>query len=245
MEIKFGWIPSIPDVRDLKYVPPMMADLPTSIDLRPQMPPVYSQGNVGSCVAQSLAGLIQYEEIKNTQESKSIPSRLFVYYNARLIQNTVNYDSGTSMRTGIQSLVRYGYCEEELWPYDTAKWKNKPIQTAYRKAYMGRITKYSRIKQDINTLKTALAAGTCFVFGFTVYSNFMTPEVKQSGIQQMPEGQMLGGHAILCGGFSDEDQTFLIRNSWGSEWGIGGYFKMPYAYISNPDLASDFWVLNS
>lgn len=241
---RYGWIRDLPDYRDHYYTPPTMADIPTSVDLRPMMPPVFDQGAIGSCTAQALAALLQYDEIKQNKADKSTPSRLFIYYNERVLQNTVNSDSGASMRIGIQCLNQFGFCEEPLWVYDIGKWRNKPNQTAYRKAITERIASYARVNQDILSIKTALAAGTPIAFGFVVYSNFEDPAVAKSGLAPMPGGSMLGGHAVLAVGYDDADQTVWVRNSWGPGWGIGGYFKMPYAYISNPNLAADFWTIN-
>ena len=52
-----------------------------------------------------------------------------------------------------------------------------------------------------------------------------------------------GGHAVMCVGYDDERGVFIVRNSWGTGWGDGGYFYMPYGYMTNEDLADDFWVL--
>ena len=54
---------------------------------------------------------------------------------------------------------------------------------------------------------------------------------------------MIGGHAVLATGYDDSQQRFLVRNSWGTGWGKDGYFTIPYAYLTNSSLASDFWTL--
>jgi C1A family cysteine protease len=94
-------------------------------------------------------------------------------------------------------------------------------------------------------MKGCLAEGYPFAFGMTVYDSFEGDEVAKTGVVQMPspDEQVVGGHAVLVVGYDDSQQIFIVRNSWGSEWGMGGYFTLPYAYIVNPDLASDFWTL--
>jgi C1A family cysteine protease len=90
-----------------------------------------------------------------------------------------------------------------------------------------------------------LSEGFPFVFGFTVYNSFESEETAQTGILKMPgwnEG-CVGGHAVCCVGYNDAEQMFIVRNSWGSSWGLQGYFKMPYQYMVNPNLASDFWTI--
>jgi C1A family cysteine protease len=238
-----GWHPSIPDHRDAFYEPPLMASLPSSVDLRPQMPPVFDQGNIGSCTAQALAGLLQYDEIKQNKSIKSTPSRLFIYYNERVLQNTASSDSGASMRVGIQSIVQWGFCDESLWTYDTTKYKTKPPTNAYSAALPERVSHYSRLNQDATLMKTTLAQGNPFVFGFSVYTPFVSQSVAQNGILPMPSGSLLGGHAVLAVGYNDAHQWFIVRNSWGATWGDHGYFYMPYSYITNPGLAADFWII--
>jgi C1A family cysteine protease len=238
-----GWHPSLPDHRDRQYEPPLMASLPASVDLRPQMPPVYDQGNIGSCTAQALGALLQYDEIKQNKGNKNTPSRLFIYYNERVLQNTINSDSGASMRTGIQSIVQWGFCDESLWAYDTTRYKNKPPINAYGAALPERVSHYSRLNQNLIQLKTTLVQGNPFVFGFSVYDPFVSKTVALNGILPMPSGRMLGGHAVLAVGYDDSHQAFIIRNSWGATWGLSGYFYMPYSYITNPGLAADFWVV--
>lgn len=96
-------------------------------------------------------------------------------------------------------------------------------------------------------MKACLASGYPFAFGFTVYENFESDAVAATGVVPMPgtSEQVLGGHAVLAVGYDDAQQRFIVRNSWGSAWGMGGYFTMPYAYLTNPDLASDFWKIQA
>ena len=94
-------------------------------------------------------------------------------------------------------------------------------------------------------LMPALLWGRPFVFGFTVYESFEGPDVARTGVVPMPGHQekSVGGHAVMAVGYDDSTQTFLVRNSWGSGWGLGGYFMIPYAYLTNHGLANDFWTI--
>ena len=243
---KYGWTPDHPDQRDLKFVAPMMATLPTKVDLRNMMPAPYDQGELGSCTAQSLAGLLEYSEHKQNKPHPQTASRLFIYYNERLLEGTVNADSGAMLRDGIKSLIRWGYCEEVLWPYVIARFKKKPPRPAYGDAFKSRISQYARINNhSLNDMKVALASGNPFVFGFSVYESFESEAVAKTGVMLMPQPneQMLGGHAVLAVGYDDERQVIIVRNSWGVNWGDKGYFYMPYAFITNPALADDFWTI--
>jgi len=92
-----------------------------------------------------------------------------------------------------------------------------------------------------------LAEGYPFVFGFTVYESFESPAVAKTGVLDMPKPQekTLGGHAVMAVGYDDKAKRFLVRNSWGSDWGLKGYFTIPYDYLDSRNLADDFWTIRA
>jgi C1A family cysteine protease len=246
-DVRFGWIPDLPDHRDYLYAAPvpMLQALPTSIDLTAQCPPIYDQGQLGSCTANAIAGAIQFEEIKQNLPQVITPSRLFIYYNERVIEHTVDSDSGAMLRDGIKSVAQQGACPEEEWPYDIAQFQQKPGTNCYEDALQHKVKLYQRVAQNLNQMKGCLASGYPFVVGFSVYESFETPQVAQTGHVPLPQSteQQIGGHAVVAVGYDDANQWFICRNSWGTNWGMNGYFTMPYAYLTNSDLSSDFWTI--
>lgn len=242
----FGWIPDLPDHRDFMYAAPtpVMASIPASADLRSQCPPVYDQGQLGSCTANAIAGAFQFDEIKQ-KEPSTMPSRLFIYYGERAMEGTVGTDSGAQIRDGIKVIAQNGVCPEKEWPYDIKKFTEKPSAKCFNDAKKYQAVTYQRLIQDLNTMKGCLAEGFPFVFGITVYSSFESPQVAQTGIVPMPSTQekMLGGHAILAVGYDDSQRMFIFRNSWGTTWGKQGYAFIPYSYLTDQSLASDFWTI--
>lgn len=246
-----GWNPDRPDHRDLKYKADPVAVLPANVDFRssPFMPPVYNQGQIGSCTANSISGAVEFEQRKQGLKDFT-PSRLFLYYNERAMEGTISSDSGAMIRDGFKTLNTQGICEDHFWPYDVyqTRWNQQPTAASYRFALRHKSVQYSSIDNtDLNAMKTCLAAGYPFVFGFTVYDAFESDEVAKTGILNLPTSseQNVGGHAVLCVGYDDASQRFMVRNSWGTGWGINGtgYFSMPYSYLTNSDLADDFWTL--
>lgn len=244
----YGWTPDLPDTRDFLFAAPMpfQTNIPDSMDLSAQCPPVYDQGQLGSCTANAIAGAIEFDQ-KKQKLADFIPSRLFIYYNERAMEGTINSDAGAQIRDGIKSVNKLGAPPEADWPYNVAAFNKKPPAKAYTDATKHLVVMYQRLIQELNTLKGCLASGFPFVFGFTCYASFESQAVAKSGVLPMPKSgeQVVGGHAVLCVGYDDNSQTFLVRNSWGNQWGLKGYFKMPYAYLTNARLASDLWTIRS
>ncbi len=222
-----------------------MAALPPKADLRPQCPAVYDQGQLGSCTGNSIAGAVQFERMKQKLTPNFIPSRLFIYYNERVIEGTVDSDSGAQIRDGIKVVATEGVPPETDWPYDIAKFAQKPPPAAYTDALQDRAVQYQRLVQNLGQMKGCLASGYPFVFGFTVYESFESQTVAQTGVVPMPASgeTVVGGHAVAAVGYDDSQQRFIVRNSWGETWGMQGYFTIPYAYLLDSHLASDFWTI--
>jgi C1A family cysteine protease len=246
-KIKFGWKKDLPDSRDFKYSLKISAPvkLPTSVDLRPQFPPVYNQETLGSCTANALGAAFQFEQIKQNK-ADFIPSRLFIYYNERVMEGTVNEDAGAIIRDGIKTMNKEGVCPETMWPYIIKKFKIKPPQECYDNALNNQILEYIRITpHTLYEVKHCLADGYPVVFGFMVYESLMSEETARTGIAKMPmpNEKSLGGHAICAVGYDDSKESLIIRNSWGENWGLNGYFYLPYGYVSQAGLSADYWTI--
>jgi C1A family cysteine protease len=241
----YGWIPDLPDNRDKFYaqLTALPTKLPTFIDLRNKCTPIEDQGLLGSCTANALAGNLEF--LKKLTLRKIIDfSRLFIYFNERVITHSVNSDSGASLRDGIKTLVKLGACMESIWPYDINQFTKKPSVKAYKTALDFQITSYLRLT-TLNQMKQTLSTGYPFVFGFSVYESFESETVTKTGIVPMPEfnEHLIGGHAVMAVGYDDRKNQIIVRNSWGRLWGDKGYFYMPYDYIANPNLCADFWTV--
>jgi C1A family cysteine protease len=243
---RYGWVPDLPDQRDYMYAAPaqFLIALPTKQDLRPGCPPVYDQGQLGSCTGNAIAGAVEFEQIK--QKAKSfVPSRLFIYYNERVIEHSVDSDSGAQIRDGMKVVAKQGAPPETDWPYDIAKFADKPPALAYTDAAKNKVLSYQRVNRVLNQFKGCLASGFPFVLGFTVYDSFESTQVARTGVVPMPgpAEKVAGGHAVLVVGYDDQQQRFIMRNSWGSKWGMQGYFTMPYQYLLDDNLSDDFWTV--
>lgn len=244
---RYGWIPDLPDQRDYLYAAPVetVAALPTSIDLRSACPKVYDQGQLGSCTANAIAGAIEFTQMKEELPQIFTSSRLFIYYNEREIEGTVDTDSGAMLRDGMKSVAKQGFCSEDCWPYDISKFRDRPPENCYQEALQHKVILYQRVIRSLNQMKGCLASGYPFVFGFTVYESFESDQVAHDGHAPMPQPNeaVLGGHAVLAVGYDDSNQWFIARNSWRENWGMQGYFTLPYAYLTTRSLSADFWTI--
>jgi len=243
----YGWIPDLPDHRDLVYSAPraVTKKLPAKTDLRPQCPPVYDQGELGSCTANAIGAAHQFEQLKQEKVKAFVPSRLFIYYNERAIEGTVDEDSGAMIRDGIKTIAKQGVCPEPDWAYNLAKYRTKPPKKCYTEALQNQALTYYAVRQDLTEMKGCLASGYPFVFGFSVYESFESATVAKTGKASMPKPKekQLGGHAVMAVGYDDAQKRFIVRNSWGTQWGLKGYFTLPYEYLLSQGLAADFWTV--
>jgi len=249
---KYHWKRDPVDARDKIYQPVALTTTPTLVDLRNYASPIDDQGNLGSCTGNAIAGAIDLIDKKENKTNRV--SRLFIYYQERVLEGDVNYDNGAYIRDGIKACYTYGAPLESLWPYTITKFATRPTTAAYSDALNRKVTGYQKCA-DFAAVKNALAAGSPVVVGFDVYASFETGSWWQpSGTGLMPyptaREQLLGGHAVCLVGYNDNlsgpagKGYFIARNSWGTSWGQAGYFYMPYRVIQNTAMSSDFWTIS-
>ena len=226
--------------------------LPNSVDLRRGnlLPPAFDQLSLGSCASNATSNALRFL-LKRDKKREFIPSRLFIYYFSRLLQNTINEDSGCSIRECMKAIATYGCCSENLWPYKINDFTKIPPEQC-KKAGLTHTKnfKYMSVNQNLKSIKNALAQGFPIIFGISIYESFDTENVLKSGKVPLPNISVensLGGHAILLVAYDDVTRIFTFLNSWGvgtldNPIGDKGFFTIPYDYVLNPNLASDFWI---
>jgi C1A family cysteine protease len=233
--MNFGLIPLVTYKPTFKLMA-IPIELPESVDLRSKFPPVYDQGNLGSCTANAVVGAYQY------LNKKHYGSRLFLYYNTRLLDKTINYDAGSTLTQTINAAKRYGICPENNWVYNPPRFKRRPTTIAYNNAKKNVIQDSEPLMPTVTQLKACLAEGYPFICGIMVYSSFLSGDVKKTGKVPLPKPgeEILGGHAIVCVGYNQDG--WIMRNSWGPKWGDNGYFYLPFSYLID-EMACDFWKI--
>lgn len=216
------------------------------VDLRRYCSEVEDQGEIGGCVGNAVVGALELIENRDGHPYVEL-SRMFIYYNSRLMHNDQNNDSGTYIRIAMGTLSSLGTCAETKWPYDPSKYNVRPTWGSYREAYAHKINSYYRIfaegSQRTEQIKQALRSEHPVVFGMTIDESYFY--VGRNGVVKMPDKRdFIGGHAQLIVGFNDARRVFIVRNSWGTSWGDNGYAYVPYDYLDAGE-ADDVWVPTS
>lgn len=259
---RFGWLPDPFDHRDLtpasstvkgafaatakrsdariKQTPPKTT--PKKVDLSPNCPRVEDQGQIGSCTAQAVVGLLEYLW-KQAYGRQVDASRMFLYKATRNLLGWTG-DTGAFVRTAIKASKLFGACPEEYWPYEEDRFDEEPTAFCYSFAQNYRSLVYYRLREDVKSLKASLAQGIPFAFGFTCFESIDDDEVFETGEIPFPKKDepSVGGHAIVAVGYDDDKRTFKFRNSWGRDWGKNGYGFLPYKYF-DAGLADDCWCI--
>jgi C1A family cysteine protease len=241
---RYGWIPDRPDKRDLKFYSEAHLDPQLTRDWSVGMPSAWDQGEAGTCTGQMFAAQALFLR-KQQGEPEIMPSRLFSYWAAREREGTTGTDAGAQIRDVIAGAITEGICPEELWPYDLARVTWEPSAEAFERAQYCEVLDYQRVD---NTKEAELVAALTIgpvCFGATIYDSFESRDVQRTGVVPMPKANesMAGGHALWLCQLDLERRMGKVRNSWGPRWGRGGYCWFPMDYLTDGDLAADFWLV--
>ena len=232
---------------DWKYRPhsSVVRRLPAVVDLRRHCPPVYDQLHLNSCSANAIAAALRFDELKEGHPDVASPSRLFIYYNERVLSGVVSTNSPVSLRDGYRTVSKVGACSEAMWPYQPQRFRRAPTLACYHAAHRHRAIAYYRIRRAITQLRACLADGFPFVMALAVHKSMGTPAVRKTGLVPVPgrRDRLIGGHAILAVGYQHARKLIIFRNSWGPAWGDHGYGYLPYACFASADLTWDFWTM--
>lgn len=262
MPRKWGYLPDKQDDRDYKFktflTEAVPKDIPSEMDLRKLMTPVEDQGSIGSCVANASVGSMEYLHARRMSRrwccKRNDPrdySRLFIYWFGREVDfnGDPQADTGMSIRGALKALKWYGVCQEKYWPYELSQWSIKPDEQAIKRASIRKLKDYYRVETGSEVLK-ALSRELPVIFGQIIRESFMSDEVKRTGMVPKPgeHEDEIGGHAMLAVGYDLKKNLVLVRNSWGTGWGIGGHCWIPlelFDVINYANDVQDAWVIRT
>lgn len=238
-EHAYGWNRDSPDPRDKLFLAtqlPVMVD----VDLRPKMPLVFDQLRLGACTSNASTAVVEYAERKEGDRDWDRLSRLEVYFYSRLLEGNAAVDAGAEIRDSFKVLAQRGAAREKFWPYDISKFAAVPPSSLSRSDRYHRVLEYRAVAASTIDMMSCLAQGFPFAFGFDVYESFedLGPDALYN---PGPGEQYLGGHAVVCVGYRVASQTWIVRNSWGEDWGDAGHFYVPRDWMARN--AEDAWTV--
>jgi len=253
----YGWHPDQPDGRDHLYHEhnlvaqanqlPLTSMIPTT-----RTPPIWSQLQLGSCTAHGALRIYMIEAIR---QGLGLPmlSRLFNYWTSGELEGTAGQDVGRQVRDAVAALARFGACQESIWPYLESQEPVQPPSEAFTLARRHMAVRYQRIIIGAGApIRTALHSGQAVAFGFSVPQYFedgsWDPTTDPLPLPTPYDG-FIGGHCVALTGY-DFSRTqfpvnaFLVDNSWGVDWGLGGRFWIDARWFDpSRGLAADLWTI--
>lgn len=239
IERKYGWKPSVGDIRDHVADTTAMPIL-SDVDPRSALGAVFDQGQIGSCTANATSKAFQYDA--HLDGVTITPSRLDIYFNEREMEGTPpSSDGGAFGHDAFKYALHTGVFDESLWPYDVSKFSLAPPEVPAAKRH--KIKSYKSVPRSVTDFERVLSNRQTIAIGFSVYESFESAEVARTGIMPMPRPseKLLGGHEVLVVGYLRAHPGYwLVENSWNETWGLGGFFLMPQPITQDSRLSSDF-----
>ena len=237
-----------PNAKQFDHEESGIETLPPKVDLRPWMTKVEDQSQTNSCSANATAGAYEYLMKRHLGDAGYDVSRMFMYFNGRSDAADEIADEGAALGDVIAGLQQAGACSERTWPFDVKRVNEQPNDNAFEEAAQFLVEDVQQIPTELDAWKSALALGSPIIFGLKLFGSF--DKHRKPGLVPAPTKtetgrESHGGHAMLCVGYSDADNVFIVRNSWGESWGDKGYCYIPYAYVMSEDYNfGDSWTIH-
>ncbi|MGE5359543.1 MAG: C1 family peptidase [Bacteroidales bacterium] len=240
-----GCLLGAPSKKDYRTVFDNAGAVPDRVDLRQYCTAVEDQGQIGSCTANAAVGALEYHLKRRDGDAPDL-SRMFVYYNARRMRGRMMIDGGAYIRDAMASVMAFGACREDIWPYDPMLFAMEPSPQAYEDAVKHEALQYARVDSGQGTIR-ALAKGFPVVFA-TLIPPRCYEEAARTGVippctASERDQPTTGGHAMLIVGYDNIERVFIVRNSWGEGWGDCGYCRIPYDVMEMCGRPDEFWVV--
>lgn len=215
---------------------------------------VEDQGQLGSCTANATATCFRYDGALDGSDPGQL-CRFFIYYGERKIEGSLGQGDTGAMGHDAFTVAQHGIPDETYWPYewpggidsgpppeDVFDPPQLPAEVADAPAAYTLTKPVAAVPQNQHAIKAVLSNKQTVAIGFTVYESFESAQLAETGIMPIPQPgeQVLGGHEVLIVGYlKSEPHYALVMNSWGSGWGLKGFFLMPWSFVLDGQVVSD------
>lgn len=241
----------VPPIHRIDTNRPKPLVIPSYVDLRGSFSPIKNQGQQGSCLAFTMSAIMEY--LHKFQKNQIYDfSEAFIYYQARKWANQQNQDNGSSITFAVYSLKEEGICIESMMPYSQYDYSTPPSASAFSNATHYRIENFSFLNtKNLDEFRAALnknnpiAVSVCVFSSFGQGKNGLIPLPRKNELNAFYSGRSHGYHAMVIVGYDDNKEHFIVRNSWGSNFGDNGYCYLPYDYVTDSRLCNWAGVINS
>jgi C1A family cysteine protease len=240
-------VPSTATDKDWEFIDSIQAGsigaptvLPASVDLRAPWWTINSQENTGSCVGWATAdGLVRWHMVQAGRISqKQLLSPRHVWMASKETDTiTTRPESfiegaGTTLKAAVDVARKSGVALMNDLPFHIqTKMFVGSENTFYASCAQRRVAAYFNLHRNLTSWKTWLASTGPIMAAFNVDSSWDTAGANNGNIDVFHPDTVRGGHAICIVGYR-ADGRFIVRNSWGTTWGVNGFGYVHPDYIA-------------
>lgn len=244
--------------------------VPSSAIVRTDGVPIYNQRGFPTCTAAATAALLQLAGATVDTQVEEV-SIAFLYLAGRLlvtkmstaaapilIENQV--EGGLPLAASVQALCLYGAISRNKLPHPDdptllQKWMDENNHTveSLSKSYadLPGDLRALRLYPSLSSLKASILGGKAIAFAFRigpVIDKWMQKQFLSRGVPTLPPlddtGPRLATHACVLVGYDDARDAFLVRNSFGQNWGLFGHYWANYTTVMRHNFSgSEFYAL--
>jgi len=201
----------------------IMSSMPSSLDWRDNngnfVSAIKDQKKCGACWAFAMTGGLESNAILTGAAGQDVS------YSEQVLLSCGGVGTCNGGTLDADFLATTGLPPESYYPYTGTNGSCSAAQSGWQNATY-KIGDWGSVSQSVSALKSALVKYGPLPTAFMVYADFMN---YKSGVYSYVSGKKLGGHAVLLVGYNDDEQYFIVKNSWGPGWGEDGFFRIAYS----------------
>jgi len=216
------------------------AALPVSVDHRASWWAINDQENTGSCVGWATAdGMVRWHMVRAGKiTTKQLLSPRHVWMASKETDTITNRPesfiegAGTTLKAAVDVARKHGVALMDDLPFHiVTKMFTGNENTFYANCAQRKVAAYFNLHRNIASWKTWLASNGPILAAFNVDSSWDNAAANGGKIDTFHPDTVRGGHAVCIVGYRS-DGRFIVRNSWGTSWGVKGFGYLHPDYIA-------------